>query len=157
MGRNVKIEKMRYQENKSSYNLALIAFLINQYYLVTTLNHLQISYHVGIEIAINLVTFMMLFLGMEKVKDHDRRWSEYFMILAVVDLLRVFYMPKMLYGQAIALIQTGEEVSIQTGNAIMVASYKSGVALVVMAILILISGIIGYRKANALRKYFGNE
>ncbi|GAU75744.1 hypothetical protein [Fusibacter sp. 3D3] len=155
--RNIKIEKMRYQENKSSYNLALVAFLINQYYLVTSLNSLAITYHIGIEIAINLMTFMFMFLGMERVKDHDEKWSKYFMGLAGFDIVRILYMPRMLFVQANELIQTGDTISIETGKSILLAGYKSAGALIVMSILILISGIIGYRKASALKKYYGTK
>jgi len=155
--RNIKIEKMRYQENKFSYNLALAAFLLNMYYLVVTLDNLTISYHIGIEIAINLGTFMFLFLGMESVKDHDLKWGQYFMGLALFYLIRLLYMPKMLLAQANELIQMGDAVNVETGKTILIAAYKSGGSLVVMSILILISGYVGYRKARALRDYYGDK
>ncbi len=157
MQRNLKIEKMRYQENKLGYNFILAAFLVNMYYLVVTLNHLEISYHIGIEIGFNLITFMAIFLGMEKVKGHDLRWSINFMILALIDLARIFYMPKMLLAQGGALVATGEDVSIITGQAIVNAGYRSAGALIVMAVLLLIAGLVSYRKAKALRDYYGEE
>ena len=83
MEKNLKIERMRYQENKISYYLALMAFLLNLYYLTVALNKLTIDYHIGIEILINLTMFMLLFLGMEKVKKHDVNWSVGFVVMSM--------------------------------------------------------------------------
>jgi len=154
--KRLKIEKMRYQENKISYNLAMAAFLINLYYLIVSLNSLAISFHIGIEIGVNLLIFMFFFLGMEKVKSHDLRWSQYFIGLGFVFFLRVLYMPRMLMAQGNELINTGDAIDIATGEAIINASYKSAGSLIVIGILIIISGIIGYQKARALRIYFEN-
>lgn len=153
MEKNLKIERMRYQENKISYNLALLAFLLNQYYLIVTLNRLAINYHVGIEISINLAMFMFLFLGMEKVKKHDVNWSIGFMVMSLIYILRIFYMPKKLLAQGAALIATGDVVSIATGEAIQMAGYKSGASLIVIGILLFVSGMISYKRSTALRTY----
>lgn len=144
---------MRYQENKLSYNLALLAFLLNQYYLIVTLNRLAINFHIGIEISINLVMFMFLFLGMEKVKKHDVNWSIGFIIMSLLYFLRVLYMPKRLFAQGAALIATGDAVSIATGEAIQMAGYQSAASLIMIGVLLLLSGMISYKRSTVLRSY----
>ncbi len=151
----MKVERMRYQENKLSYNLALIAFLLNLYYLVTTMNNLAINYHIGIEIGINLIIFMMMFLGMEKVKKHDLTWSYGFIVLGCVYFARIFYMPQMLKAQGQALIDTQELVNIATGSAIQEAGMVATVTLIVISAIMIVSGVISLVKARALIQYYG--
>lgn len=153
MEKNLKIERMRYQENKISYYLALMAFLLNLYYLTVALNKLTIDYHIGIEILINLTMFMLLFLGMEKVKKHDVNWSVGFVVMSMFCFVRILYMPKRLLAQAAPLIASGDVVSIATGEGIQSAGYLSGAILVVIGLLLLASGLISYKRATVLRNY----
>lgn len=153
MEKNLKIERMRYQENKISYYLALMAFLLNLYYLTVTLNKLTIDYHIGIEILINLTMFMLLFLGMEKVKKHDVNWSVGFIGMSMICFVRILYMPKRLLAQAAPLIASGDAVRIATGEGIQSAGYLSGATLVVIGLLLLASGLISYKRATVLRNY----
>jgi hypothetical protein len=153
MPRNLKIEKMSYQDNKLSYNLGLWGFFLNLYYLVVTLNKLDISYHLGIEITISLVTFMLLFLAMERVKRHDYLWSYIMIGLGISYLMRVAYLPMKLFEQGNNLLQAATEVSKVSGSSMIEAGRQSMIALIVISIVVTISGVVSLIKASRLRNY----
>lgn len=153
MSKSKNIERMRYQANKTSYSLALIAFLLNQYYLIVVMNNLTISFHIGIEILINLIVYMLLFLGMEKVRYYSVSWSKFFMWLGLFFVVRIAYMPLFLFKEAKELLAIADEFSIVTAQAKYTAAYTSAITIFVVGLLVLISGFIGYKKAVSLKSY----
>lgn len=153
MERDISIEKLEYQDNKFSYNLALIVFILDQYYLIIVMNNVSIDYHVGIEIFINLMFYMFLFLGMEKVKMHHLNWSRFFVVLGGMFFLRTLYIPRRIMAQANALRELGDELSLNIAQVLEVAAQRANIALIIAGILIIISGLYGMKLSIKLKNY----
>lgn len=133
---STKIDRMRFQLNHLSYRLGFLGFLIYIVYVATTLDFIPKKMTMGLEIIIDLFFFMILFLGLEKIKNYSVKWSIYVILLGISTLLRVFWHPLVL-------------VNLQLQQY----AWISGVSITLAGILITISGIIGYRKSNILLNY----
>ncbi len=154
MERDPIVEKLKYQDNKISYNLALLAFLVNQYYLIIVMNNVKVDYNVGIEIFINLIFYMFLFLGMEKVKLHHLSWSKFFLVIGGFFFLRIAYIPMIIRAEAKELTLLGDDLSLQVAEVLEKATMNSIVALIVCGVLIIISGLYGMRLSLKLKNYY---
>lgn len=127
---------MRFQLNNLSYRLGLLGFLIYIVYVAVTMDYIPKQITLGLEVMINLVFFMILFFSLEKVKNYSIKWSIYSIILGSFTLLRILWHPFVLNDlklKELALI--------------------SGMSLAIAGILIIVSGIIGYRKSSMLLNY----
>lgn len=154
MERNFNIEKLRYQENKFAFTLALLAFLVNQVYLVKVLNGMPKDYNIGIEIFINLAMYLVLFLGMERVKNHHKNWSITFMVMGGLFFTRVFYIPRMMLKVAKEIKVLGDENSLVVAAEMNQAAIIAIIAVIVAGLLILISGIHGYKQSETIKSYY---
>ncbi len=154
MERDPKIEKLIYQENKISYNLALLALLVNQYYLVKVLNNTDLTYHIGIEIFINLFIYLLLFLGMEKVRKHHPNWSLILIGIGIGFFARIFYMPRRILKVADMAYTAGDERSLQVAENLVKAVQQANFALIIAGILIVVSGLLGYKQAMSIKNYY---
>jgi hypothetical protein len=90
----------------------------------------------GIEIMFDLVFLMTLFYCMERVKNYDRRWSIFMVILGIITILRVLWHP-------IVLKNIG----------LMNQALSGGISIIISGVLIIASGIIGIRKSTLLKDY----
>ena len=133
---SVKIDRMRFQPNNFSYNLGLLAFLIYIVYIGSTLDYIPKKLTLGMEVMIDLGFFMVLVLGMEKVKNYSVQWSVYLILLGISCLLRYFWHPMVLK-------------SLNFDDVALV----SGVSILVSGILIIIGGVVGYIRSSILMKY----
>ncbi|MGD9201336.1 MAG: hypothetical protein PVI26_07220, partial [Chitinispirillia bacterium] len=83
-----KIDRMRFQPNTISYYLGLLGFLAYIVYITSTMDFIPKKLSLGIEIMFDLVFLMTLFYCMERVKNYDRRWSIFMVILGIITILR---------------------------------------------------------------------
>ncbi len=133
---NTKIDLMRFQLNNLSYKLGLSGFVLYVVYITSTLDLIPKNFGLGLEIMINLAFFMVLFLGLEKVRNYSRVWSLRIIALGILSVLRVLWHPVVLFHLGV-----GE------------MALRSGLSLLLAGVLIMASGIIGYRKSRILNRY----
>jgi len=134
---SLKIDRMRFQPNKTSYYLGLLGFVAYIIYLAATLDYIPKNIFLGLEIMIDLVFLMTLFYGMEKVKNYNLRWSFYMIILGIINILRALWHP----------------IVLGTIDELMDKAVISGISIIIAGVLIIISGIIGMRKSRLLSNY----
>lgn len=154
MKRDLSIEKLKFQENKIAYNIALIAFLVNQVYLVQILDNMGKTYHIGIEIFINLTMYLFLFLGMERIKNHHKNWSLGFIFMGLGFFLRIFYIPMMILRESQALQLLGDENSLIVSKDLQSAAMIAIIAVSLAGVLIIFSGIHGYKQSITIKNYY---
>lgn len=154
MERDFNIEKLKYQENKFAYNIALVAFLINQIYLVQVLDNMTKDFNIGIEIFINLGMYMFLFLGMERVKNHHKNWSIGFIVLGSSFFLRIIYLPLMILNNSNEIKLLGDENSLLVASDLRTAAIIAMITVAVAGLLIIISGIHGYKQSVIIKNYY---
>ena len=151
---NIKADKMRYQNNKSSYLLVMLSIVLSLIALFTNINYdqfitgvgddipifyVQPDIKVGIEIAIGIIMMLVMFMAAEKIKYYDALWSRFgLFILAGINILRAFNLP--LYALEQGWIPYPNVI------AIMIEYFAS-------ATLLILAGLIAFRKYHVLQAH----
>lgn len=152
----VEVDKMRYQENKTSARLVLISLIFSLIALFvmitydnfnTTGNSLRVvpDARIGVAIGIGIVLMLVTFMASEKIKFYDSFWSRFgLFILAGINFLRIFNIPFYIYGlyddEMTAMIPRRTFIYIIT------LFILSGLAL-------LVAGIVATKKVSLLQKH----
>lgn len=142
---NIKLDKMRYQNNNISYYFGLLALVFNVIYLFKVLNMLTPSLTVAIKIILNIILILVTFLASEKTKAYSKPYSFVMVFFGILSLLRILYVP-MQVSNGVVIQKSGEPYPLQT----LITLY---VYLITMAACFFISGIVGYLKHQQLNKY----
>jgi hypothetical protein len=97
--KNIRVDKMRYQQNKLAYWFVLLAMSNQVVSLFATIIPRTIvpSFTTAIEILINITLLLLSFLAAEKVKAYNIKWAYGLLIISFCHLLRIFYEPLKLF------------------------------------------------------------
>lgn len=141
---NARIEKMRYQENKTSYWLAMLALIFNIIFLFTVINNpaLRPNYITAVKILANVVFLLTTFLSMERVKVYDKKWSYVLIGFGILSFIRILWMP----------LKTMDMPALGFWFGARLAVY-----LIIVGTLLVSSGLIAYKKSKTLEDYYANE
>lgn len=166
-----KVEKLRYQPNKRSYYLALLAILFNVVNLFTVINSTSVipTFQIGVKILLNIIMLLVVFLGMEKMKVYNKRWGVIVMLIGVLAFARIFWMPMNINQWASDSREQAElllEKEVPTEQEIKQANQliskaeeydrvqvRSIVFLSITGTLLILSGLDAYQKSNKLEAY----
>lgn len=137
---NIKVDKMRYQLNKVSYFLILLALAIQVFSLfqIITPSTVKPSLQTAIEILVNIVLLLVTFLAAEKNKIYDKKWGIAVFYIAAIHLARIFYEPMSLFNKA--------EISFWHFMFIIMQ-------IIMISFLLVFAGIITIKKHNALKAH----
>ena len=137
---NVKIDKMRFQENKISSTTAFLAIGFDAYYLLSVINNTEVTPTViiALKILLNIAFILVVFLAMSKVKVYQKNWSYVLIVFGGLTLLRMLWMPAQLISNT--------DLSI-------VYRIHLFVILGIIASLLFISGFVSLKKCNQLSAY----
>jgi hypothetical protein len=103
--RTLRIDKMRYQTNRSAYSLVLLSLVVSIIALFTLINYDDFGQgsaptrvvpdlRIGLEIALGIIMMLVTFLGAEKVKFYDPLWSKIgLFVLAGINIFRMVNIP----------------------------------------------------------------
>jgi len=135
----IKHERLRYQKNKMSYLLALGGLVFNCLYMVKLLADPDIvpDIHVGIDVIINIVFLLFVFLGAEKLKVYSKVWCFIVAGIGLINFLRILYLPKRLLTLATP--------QILLGDFNLMALY-----LLISGGLLIAAAVVGFLKCNRL-------
>lgn len=108
--KNIKVEKMRYQNNAGAYALVMLSALTGIVALFTLINYDEFDavdalrvvpdLRIALEIGLGIIVLLVTFLAAEKVKFYQRNWAFYGLpILAIVNFLRIFNIPFYAYNK----------------------------------------------------------
>jgi hypothetical protein len=153
----------RYKKNKLGANLALLGLLFNCLYFMLIYSYKQsiledgsfvkfCSIDIGFSVILTLVSLLAAFLASEGVKAYDKRYCIILIVLAVFQILRIFYLP--LYGLQNKLLTVnyfGLEESTPGVNGIEFAILT--IYLCASAACFIASAVISYIKTNQLNAH----
>ncbi len=132
------VEKMRYQPNSTSSKYVILTIIMNVIFLFYALNVLDYNIFLGIKVLANIFLTLYLFLAMEKVKAYSIRYSISLIVIGILAIFREFYVP---------LKMIKEKTEPKDKIIIMM------VLLLFVSVSMIISGVIGYKKAKLLTSY----
>lgn len=148
--RMVQIDRMRYTKNKMSANLAILAIVFDVIYFVKIYQMDVGSYYynglIGISIIYNLVFMLASFLSSEGVKNYKKSYSYLLIILAAIQLVRIFILPGQAHG---TVVTSGSDtlVAMTDGQYTFCV-----VCLVASAICLAAAAAVNLQKCTALEK-----
>lgn len=166
-----KIEKLRYQPNKRSYYLALLAILFNVVNLFTVINSTSVtpSFEIGVKILLNIIMLLIIFLGMEKMKVYQKKWAVIIILLGALAFGRMFWMPRNIAEwseeariEAVLVLEenpTSDNAIKQSNKLIQKANTydkvknRSIIYLSIAGTLLILSGTDAYIKSKNLEQY----
>lgn len=91
---NIKVEKMRYQNNSLSYMLGMLGIIASIFAAFVMLNsYASYDYIVIPKILMNIVILLFGFISCEKVKAYSKNYSIFMMIIGGVCVARIFWFP----------------------------------------------------------------
>ena len=87
---------LRYKRNKLAQVLAILGLVFNCLYFcilyaITDVNMRKIT--LGISVLLTLVLMLVIFLSSEGVKGYNKKFSIVLLVVAVFQILRIFYYP----------------------------------------------------------------
>ncbi len=137
---NIKADKMRYQTNSKGFGLILLGLAISvaALFAIITPSTVVPDFTTALEILINIVLLLVTFLAAERCKFYDQKWAKIVIIIAVVHVLRIFYVPSRLYANG----------QITLVHFLMVAAL-----LLVSALFLVSGGLITMKKSQILHDH----
>lgn len=137
---NIKADKMRYQTNGQAYGFILLGLAISvaALFAIITPPTVVPDFTTAIEILINIVLLLVTFLAAERCKFYDRKWANVVIVIAVVHVLRIFYVPT-------RLVANGQITALQYTMIT--------ILLLVSALFLILGGLITMRKSKILHDH----
>lgn len=88
----MKVELMRYKNDSVSFYMNILAIVFNVVFLICIMANLSIvaDYVIGLDALVNIIFMLFAFLTAEKVKAYLPKWCFVSLVLAVVQLVRIF-------------------------------------------------------------------
>ena len=114
--KNIKVDRMRYTKNKLSSTLAYVAIIFNVLYFVSiyssNIGNYYYNMSMGLSVLCNLVFLLAAFLCSEGIKNYNIGYAYFLIILSVVQVARIFGIPKRAHGTIITLVEEEVKVTI---------------------------------------------
>lgn len=141
---NIKLDKMQYHPNLTSYYLGLASIILNIIYVFKVLSIMEPTVIVGIKILLNIVLLLITFLANEKIKYYSKYYALLMIIVGVLVLLRLLYVPIQVFNGTVVLKTNMNRVKI---------GFYLTTILILMSFCYCTSGIIGLNKHIRLERY----
>ena len=147
---NLKKDRMRYTNNKTSANLAYIAILFNVLYFVSIYS-VNLSYYytinIGVSVVYNLLFLLTAFLASEGVKNYKMSYSIVLVVIGVLQIVRIFKIP-MEAANTFVTVDSVERAVMDTTQFVYTVTL-----LISSAACCIIAGIIGIIRTRTLQEY----
>lgn len=97
-------EKKLYQVNKLSYNLVMGFVVLNTAHAIFTLQHMDVTYGLGIFIMLTILISMLSFLAAVKLQNYSIFWSYMSIGIGLAQIMKYFLTPKEIEGDITLLL-----------------------------------------------------
>lgn len=147
-----KYEKLHYQKNNFSYWFCLLGIVFDVLYMVGVIEPSQIisDINIGLDVIINILFLLFVFLGSEKLKNYDRNWGYYVIGIALLQIVRIFYIPTLFFFT--------EEVEGTIGiaaHSLTLNEYTLAIVyLVSSCVCLIVAAVVSLIKTSHLTKYY---
>lgn len=145
----IKRDRMRYEKNKISSQLAIFAIICNCLYFISMYESNVGSYYynilIGISIVYNLLFMLVVFLVSEGSKNYRIRYSYIAFVVGLLQFARLFVYPRLAHSATITQPDQSVTLVMQSSQYIWVI-----LCLSLSGICLILSSVIGIRKCTAL-------
>lgn len=151
---------LKYKTNKIASLLALLSIVFNVLYfcmLYSFTASFFSTWKIGISVLLTLITLLMAFLSSEGIKNYNKKFTIILLVLAVVQIIRMFGLPLEALKHDNATAKGGE---LALTGGYFFTTIKPGPAytllliwLALSAAALVASAVIGYINCNRLESY----
>jgi len=124
-------QRRLYEKNKIGYVLVLFHIVLNVFYSINTIKHMDTSYDVGIFIMITIMLLLVGFLTAVKVQNYSMVWSMVAIIIGLFQFSRLLF--------------TDNPVDGMFGSVLIIALVLSGIFCV-------LGGLVSIKNTQVRRK-----
>ena len=161
----VQSDILRYKKNKSAALLAILGIVFGVLYFLLTYalnNNDFYNPYMGLSVIVTLLVLLVAFYSSESVKNYKKEFCIVLLVLAAVQILRIFYFPLQVANWSSRLLSAKAG---DTEHAKYVVFYFGGglapkvcsavmiVWLVLSAACFVASAVLGYITAERLEKH----
>lgn len=103
---------LKYKLNKGASSLALLGIVFSALYfcmLYSFKTDFFKTWEIGISVILTLFTLLITFLSSEGIKNYDKKYCIVLLVLAVIQIVRIFGLPLSAYNHDVAEIAAAEE------------------------------------------------
>lgn len=147
----IRLDRMRYTRNKLSSNLVLLGILFDVFFFVSIYKSDVSNYYynilIGASIIYNLLFMLVAFLSSEGVKEYNEKYGYLLIILAVIQIVRIFIIPLRAHN-AVVTISSEERRVMLNGQFIKCIFY-----LIVSALSLFVAAVVAILRSRALKEY----
>lgn len=141
---NKRVEMMRYRKNKIGFWMCIIAIVLQCFSFMFVYHCLQLSpkSNTGIDILVNIVFLLFVFLASEKLKSYSVEWGYITIAIGLVNAVRIFtYLFSPYSGEDLVHVIPAHFFWI------------SFVCYILVAVVLTIGGVITILRGKELRAY----
>lgn len=147
----IKKDRLRYTNNKTSANLTYLAILFDVFYFVSIyssdVNNYYYTITIGLSVVYNLVFLLVAFLSSEGLKNYKLNYAYAIIAIGILQVARIFGIPTMAH-EAVTSINGAEVAVMDDKQFIYVVA-----CLLLSAVTAIIAGVVGIYKSTTLTKY----
>lgn len=152
---------LKYKKNKLASLLALLSIVFNVLYfcmLYSFTSSFFSMWKIGISVIFTLVTLLAAFLASEGIKNYNKKYTIVLLVLAVVQIVRIFGLPLEALNHDKALAEGGQ--AALTGGYLFITNIETDLAytllliwLALSAASLVASAVVGYLNCVRLESY----
>lgn len=147
----IRRDRMRFTKNTLSSRLAILAILFDVFFFISIyksdVGTYYYNYIIGVSVLYNLVFMLAAFLSSEGVKNYKKGYTYPLLILAVIQIVRIFIIPMKAHNTVLNLGGVDTRVMGNTQFFLLVAF------LVISAVCLAASAVVNFMKCNALEAH----
>jgi len=147
----IQRDRMRFTKNTQSSSLAILAIVFNVVYFVSLYQSNVGSYYynwlMGVSIVYNLIFMLAAFLSSEGVKSYKLEYTWVLLILAVIQIARIFILPARAHSAVVSI--GGVDTAVMGNGQFMLMAVCLGASAACLAA----SAAINFSKCKALEEH----
>lgn len=150
----IKTDIMRYKPNQLSFLFCVLAIVLNvaMFLIIYQETNCKSNYLLGIDLVINVVFMLAVFLLLEKSKAYNLKAGYVALVMGLIEIGRIFFIPLYYHNKHLEYLKT-EEGIIGLSNG---QFYWCVGLMIAAAVCLFVAGIVTIIKSKRLTAHLAN-
>lgn len=151
---SIKTDIMRYKPNQLSFLFCVSAIVLNvaMFLIIYQETNCKSNYLLGIDLVINVVFMLAVFLLSEKSKAYNLKAGYVALVMGLIEIGRIFFIPLYYHNKHLEYLKT-EEGIIGLSNS---QFYWCVGLMIAAAVCLFVAGIVTIIKSKRLTAHLAN-
>lgn len=137
---------LNYKTNKGASSLALLGIVFNVLYfclLYSFTAEFFSTWKLGISVLLTLITLLMTFLASEGIKNYEKKYCIFLLVLAAIQIIRIFGLPLEALNHDISAAETGGVIALSGEYFFVEISYSAAYTFLVIWLVLAAAALVG--------------